>query len=351
MEFLRNAWYMAAWSTDLTPGTLIARTLLDEPLVLFRTEDGDAAALFDRCPHRFAPLSRGQLKGNVIECGYHGLCFDRNGACAHNPHNPGGIPPRAQVQSYTVLERQGIIWIWMGAPEKADASLAPDFPWLDDETHWHTVRGYLLTPVNYLLSIDNLMDLTHPEFLHAGSLGSPALRTAHYEVKQPGPREVHSNRWFDEGPLPPALERSFPTDGRPVTHWVDMCWYAPTTLWLDVGATFPGRPRAEGHQTYAGHFLTPETAHTTHYFFSMTRTAALARTENDDAEVVEFLRRIFVEEDSAMLAAVQQRMRGQDLWSLKPAALPGDAGAVRVRHALKKLIADECENPSDANRV
>jgi vanillate O-demethylase monooxygenase subunit len=341
MEYLRNAWYVAAWSEELTAGKLIARTFLDEPLVLFRTNDGAPAALFDRCPHRFAPLSRGRHKGTEIECGYHGLRFDRSGACSLNPYNPGHSPPRARVQSYPVLERQGIVWIWMGDPDKVDTSLAPDFPILGDATRWHTIRGYVHTPANYQLSIDNLLDLTHPEFLHDSSLGSPAHKTASYEVKQPGPREVHSNRWYDEGPIPPVMEYSFPTGGRPVMHWAEMAWYAPSALWLDVGVTFPGHPRAEGLQTYAGHLVTPETARTTHYFFSFTRTAALARAENNDAQLLEMLRRIFTEEDSAMLAAVQERMGGQDLWALKPAALPGDAGAVRVRQALEKLIAEE----------
>jgi phenylpropionate dioxygenase-like ring-hydroxylating dioxygenase large terminal subunit len=107
MEYLRNAWYVAAWSEELAAGKLIARTFLDEPVVLFRTNDGAAAALFDRCPHRFAPLSRGRHKGSEIECGYHGLRFDRSGACSLNPYNPGHTPPRARVQSYPVLERQG----------------------------------------------------------------------------------------------------------------------------------------------------------------------------------------------------------------------------------------------------
>src|SRR5262245_50628355 len=128
MEFLRNAWYVAAWSDELTRDRLLARTLLEEPVVLFRTATGQPAALFDRCPHRFAPLSRGRLKGDVIECGYHGLCFDRNGTCAHNPHNPGHVPPRAHVRSYALVERQGIVWIWMGEPERADPALVPDFP-------------------------------------------------------------------------------------------------------------------------------------------------------------------------------------------------------------------------------
>jgi len=339
--FLRNAWYVGAWSNELVGDGLLPRTLLDDPIVFFRTQTGTAAALFDRCPHRFAPLSRGRLKGEAIECGYHGLRFDRTGACALNPYNPGHVPPRAHVRAYPLHEQQGIVWIWMGEAGRADPSLIPDFPQLAEESGWHTVRGYLTTPANYQLAIDNLMDLTHPEFLHDASLGSPAHKSAHYEVEQRGARLIRSNRWYDAGPLPPVMELSFPTNGRPVTHWADMYWHAASSLWLDVGATFPGRPRAEGLQTYAGHFLAPETARTTHYFFSFTRTAALARAQNNDAELVELLRGIFSREDSAMLSAVQDRMGGHDLWALKPAALPGDAGAVRVRQALEKLIAEE----------
>jgi len=127
MEFLRNAWYVAAWSEELSERALLARTLLEEPVVLFRTRDGTPAALFDRCPHRFAPLSRGKLRDDSIQCGYHGLCFDRTGACSHNPYNPGHAPPRARVRGYPLLERQGIVWIWMGDPDRVDTSLAPDF--------------------------------------------------------------------------------------------------------------------------------------------------------------------------------------------------------------------------------
>jgi phenylpropionate dioxygenase-like ring-hydroxylating dioxygenase large terminal subunit len=337
VNYLRNAWYAAAWSAELTAGTLLARTFLEQPVVLFRDAAGRAAALFDRCPHRFAPLSRGRLRGDTVECGYHGLCFDRSGHCVHNPYPPGQIPPRAQVRSYELLERQGIVWIWMGEAAGADVALAPDYALIDDTQHWHTARGYLTTPANYLLGVDNLLDLTHAEYLHDGSLGSPALKTAHYEVKQEGPRVVHSNRWFDEGPIPPGLGLRFPTGGRMVSHWVNMRWDAPSSLWLYNGATFPGEPRESGLQAYTAHLLTPETATSTHYFFSISLDAAKNNGGND-AEIIERLRRIFAEEDSTMLAAIQSRMGGEDLWSLKPASLPGDAGATRVRQALEKLI-------------
>ena len=252
----------------------------------------------------------------------------------------GRIPPNAKVRSYPVFERQGLAWIWMGDAAAADTGLVPDYPVIDDVAQWHTLRGYLLTPANYLLGIDNLMDLTHPEFLHDGSLGSPALKTAHYEVTQHGPRVVDSNRWFDSGPIPPALGLRFPTDGRPVEHWVNMRWEAPSSLWLHNGATFPGRPRDEGLNAYTAHLLTPETARTTHYFFTFTIRRRPGVEANDDASRNRLLA-IFGGEDSPMLSAIQQRMGDADLWDLKPASLPGDAGAVRVRQALGKLIAEQ----------
>jgi vanillate O-demethylase monooxygenase subunit len=59
--YLRNAWYVAAWSDDLADGQLLGRTIMKEPVVLYRKADGNVAALQDRCPHRFAPLHMGKI--------------------------------------------------------------------------------------------------------------------------------------------------------------------------------------------------------------------------------------------------------------------------------------------------
>jgi nitrite reductase/ring-hydroxylating ferredoxin subunit len=98
--YLRNAWYVAAWSDDLADGQLLARTILKEPIVLYRKSDGNVAALEDRCPHRFAPLHMGKIvEGDRVQCPYHGLEFDPTGACVLNPHGTKNIPPRARVRS------------------------------------------------------------------------------------------------------------------------------------------------------------------------------------------------------------------------------------------------------------
>ena len=66
--YLHNAWYVAAWADELAGGKIIGRTFLNEPVVIYREGNGKLVALDDRCPHRFAPLSMGQvLDGNRIQ--------------------------------------------------------------------------------------------------------------------------------------------------------------------------------------------------------------------------------------------------------------------------------------------
>ena len=124
MTYLRNTWYVAAWASELGANQLLARTVLDEPLVFFRDVDGKPVALIDRCPHRFAPLSQGKILGNSVQCPYHGLQFGVDGRCTHNPHGP--IPAAAKLKTYPLLERFGAIWIWMGDATKADESALAD---------------------------------------------------------------------------------------------------------------------------------------------------------------------------------------------------------------------------------
>ena len=88
MTFIRNQWYTAATFTEVGAKPL-ARTICDEPLAIFRGQDGTVAVLTDRCPHRKAPLSAGEVVGNDIQCGYHGIRFAADGACTHVP---GDVP-------------------------------------------------------------------------------------------------------------------------------------------------------------------------------------------------------------------------------------------------------------------
>lgn len=337
MPYLRNAWYAAIWS-EMLGRVPIARRMLDEPIVFYRTEAGRAVAMVNSCPHRFAPLDRGEVVGDEIQCGYHGLRFGADGRCTFSPQTPDA-PPNARIRTYPIVERDTIVWIWMGEGD-CNPELIPAHPLLNDSPERRTVRGYYRSAGHYQLVIDNLMDLTHPEFLHAGSLGSPDLNSANYQVKRTGPRSVRSNRWFTHGSAPPAFERAFPTGGRAVEHWVDMLWTAPANLALTVGITLSDTPRSAGQESQSLHLLSPETETHTHYLFSSTRTHLLD-SEEQDRRQLELIRRAFETEDSPMLAAVQENMGTSDPWSLRPLVLPGDKGALLTRRLLDKWIREE----------
>lgn len=341
MTYLHHAWYVAAFADELAPGQLLARTLLDEPLVFFRQPDGRVAALQDRCPHRFAPLSAGTLcdGGAALQCPYHGLRFDGTGSCVHNPHGTGAIPKAARVAPWAVTERDGLLWLWGGDAAEADESLIPDLSAVARAPEHATIRGYLPTACDYRLLADNILDLTHADFLHAGSLGSGAITRAQAQVTDLGERGVRIT-WLSSGEqAPPAFDQHLREQGRPADQWTEVTWTAPCVMQLHVGATLQGESRERGVDTCNLHLATPETDCRTHYWYWSTRNFAIAAEANAAIrQVIEFA---FSQQDKPMLEAQQQRIADADFWSLKPVLLVGDAGALRARRKLDALIAAE----------
>lgn len=165
--FLKNHWYVAAESDEIG-STPLGRIILGEPVVLYRTADGAAVALEDRCCHRRAPLHKGTVVGDALQCGYHGFVFDAAGACIRVPGLVGPPPREAHVRSYPICERHRYLFIWMGDPARADPAIVPDL-------HTHGDPGWAATgermPVaaDYQLIVDNLVDLQHVAFVHLAS--------------------------------------------------------------------------------------------------------------------------------------------------------------------------------------
>src|SRR5574337_30486 len=94
--FLMNCWYVAAWDHELIDGKLLARTILDKPVVMYRGDSGRVAALDDRCIHRGTRLSHGRREGDDLRCMYPGLKFDASGKRIQIPGQEN-IPPRLGV--------------------------------------------------------------------------------------------------------------------------------------------------------------------------------------------------------------------------------------------------------------
>lgn len=345
MTFLRHAWYAAAWSDEIAPGGQLNRKILGEDLLLVRADEGSISALRNRCPHRFAPLHLGRRVGDVIECPYHGLRFNLDGTCVGNPHGDGAIPPRAVVRRYSVHEKNMLVWVWMGDAASADTSSIPDLIGLDPD-HFAINKGYMHVEANYELLADNIMDLGHIEFLHEGLLGSDAVRSADVEVIQDG-AIIRSNRLTHNEILPPALEALFETGGQPVDRWLDVTWYPASTMQLVVGVAPSGQAVRVGLETPGVHIMTPESDGTTHYFWSNGRDFRRDDTALHDA-LEHGLLYAFEHQDKPMILAQKAAMEGASFWELEPAILAGDAGAVRARRVLQKLIRDEHKAAIDA---
>lgn len=342
MTYLRNAWTVAAWAGELPAGTLLARTLLDEPLVLYRDAAGTPRALADRCPHRFAPLSMGRLcdGGASVQCPYHGLRFDGSGACVHNPHGDGRIPQAAKVKSYPLVERWSALWIWMGDAQRADPALIPAFPF-NDPGHWAVGTGAMVIDAPYELEIDNILDLSHIEFMHP-LFASDAVRRGKVECEQEGDTVWCKRFMPDDTHVPDFLRQAFQVEQGAIDRWLHVRWNAPATLALWAGGVASGQPMAHGIVSQQAHCFTPESRGRTHYFYSIAFPRALGpMAEEMAAQSVVALRAPFEHEDKPVVEAVGRRMGGADLFALKPVLLPGDAAAVRARRLLAALIEKE----------
>jgi len=347
--FLRNTWYVAAWSHEIAGETLLARTITRVPLLLWRDAAGQLIAFEDRCCHRAAPLSKGRREGERIRCMYHGLLFDKTGRCVEIP-SQDHIPAAARVRAFPVIERFNWVWVWMGDPEKADASWIPNTHTLDDPG-WRGVPGYLHYDANYLLITDNLLDFSHLSYVHEKTLGGSAKYAGIRPKVTRLERGVRVERWLiDEEPAP-FLQKLKTWPGN-VDRWNIYEVVMPGVLLMDSGSAATGTGAPEGKRVDAAEFfgcqaVTPETERTTHYFFQQSHGFAL-----DDSSVTENLtasvRAGFLEDKDIILA--QQR-----ILDLDPDApmlhMRMDTALASFRTLLQKAIADERSAAAVARRA
>ena len=337
-RYLGNAWYVAAWSSEVGR-SLLARTIIERPILLYRKQSGEAVAIGNMCPHRFAPLSKGKLIDDVVQCGYHGLRFGSTGECVLNPHHDGKLPPKMRVPSYAVVERHNMIWLWMGEDaQAADASKIPDFSCHTDPS-LAFVGGLIEMKANYELISDNLLDLAHAEFVHEGILSSEAITQSKLETTQNG-TTIYSNRWCPNGEPAPAWKMAFDDYDKPVDHFIYMRWDAPAHMLLDVGVCPVGGTRDEGVWVYGTDVITPKDEYNSYYFWAVTR-----GYKPGDPAADEFWRRsiklAFEGQDEPMIEAQQQMLGTRSLQEMRPMLFSVDAAAARARRILAELIAQD----------
>ena len=335
MSFIRNSWYMVAWSHDVADKP-VAITVLDDPLVVFRGGHGDVGILFDVCPHRAVPLSLGRVAGDYLVCPYHGIELDTAGICRKNPHVQGA-PERLKGRAYLVAEMYGMVWVWPGDAALADPALIPDYSWFDTPAEFTTKRGYTHIAGDYRLVIDNLMDLAHADYIHAGTVGQPGAAEVQQATVVRDEDGIAVNTIWPNLP-PSALHRQAWTKTEKVDKYLDMKWRPASNLFLDLGIMAPGEARETGIRTPGAHILTPETERTTHYFWATARDFDL-HNEALSARIFEIVGRAFSQEDKPIIEATQRNMErtGAGFTNFTK----GDAGSAMVRREIDRRIAQE----------
>lgn len=285
---------------------MLSRTILGQPVVLFRTAEQKIAVLLDQCPHKLAPLSMGDCKDGRIRCGYHGLEFDGSGVCTHAPGQKR-IPPNARVRVFPSIERYGLVFVWTGDPDNVCEDRIPVIDRFG-VPGWNAIAdGYQLHETNYLNIVENLMDPAHTTFVHKQTIANPLAEDVPVEVAMEDDYVV-AYRWIENTRPSPYDRKAKVVEFDAVDRGQYFYFYPPSVSRVDICITEAGKEKTEenldkGTRTLSYKFLTPETDRTTHLFWIHLRNYRLGDT-NFENVLRKNLEKTFWE-DNDMCAAVQ----------------------------------------------
>lgn len=336
---LKNGWYVAAWADELSADP-VERRIIGERIVLYRRGDGAPAALAGLCPHRRLPLAMGRVEGDLLSCGYHGLTFGPDGKCVRVPCQQN-VPEGADLRGYPLIERYGLVWIWMGDAAKADPQTIIEIPNWGDPA-WGYNRGAAMRyDCNYLLIADNLLDPSHVAWVHQTSFGDPSCEAVPLQARRDA-RGMTVSRWILDAPVAQFYRDLVPFDGNAdrLQHY-EMRYPANAIIkavFVPAGQGGVGSaPDPEASFLMDSYnFITPEDERTSRYYWFQLRNVRAG-----DAELSQQMSKGVLaafSEDLAVLNAVQQ---GIDEAGDYYISIASDAGALRFRHELAQLIAAE----------
>jgi phenylpropionate dioxygenase-like ring-hydroxylating dioxygenase large terminal subunit len=339
--FLKNCWYVAAWDYELIDGKLLGRTLLGEPVLLYRGESGEVTALSDRCPHRGALLSQGRREGDAVRCMYHGIKYDHTGKCVQIPGQEM-IPPKLRARKYPVVESGRVIWIWMGDPARADPALIQHFPALH-EPPWKGLPAYLHYEANYLLVVDNLSDFSHLAFVHTRTLGgSEEYAFASHASIEKFDRGYRMERWHMNCAAPPFHRKVIRDKDARLDRRNRISMLIPGIFYMETMFTPAGQGAEQGNVQNAREyrncqFMTPETERTTHFFWNY-----LNNFEGNDSTISRSLLDSLIEgflEDKAIIEQQQKTLDADPNFQML--AILADAPLAHFRRLMAQAIEAE----------
>lgn len=329
----RNAWYVVAFPHEVDR-TLLTRWVLNQPIVLYRKQDGTAVAVGGRCPHRHFPLGESRLVGDAIQCGYHGITFGADGRCTAVPSQTN-VPGVYRIPNYPLVERGLWLWIWPGDPALADESLLPDVADIGLAEPDQIARPFYSLSVKgrYQLLNDNLLDLTHLSYLHDGSIGTEENASTP-ETRTVEERCLRSRRTIASATPPQILQDQTGYDG-PIERLSGMDFHLPGFhAGIDesrVAAEGAPRDRELLVKTRVWHAVTPSLFDETLYFFAM---SATTEAQLDFAQ--EYLKPV-IQEDVFATEEIEKMVTR--LGSLPPELMiKTDALAVQGRRMMQAMI-------------
>ncbi len=334
-NYPHNCWWVAALS-DEVGRALLGRWLLDTPVLLYRKEDGTPIAVEDRCPHRGAPLSLGCLKGDEVQCGYHGFRFDESGANTWVPSMKAPLRT-ARVRSFPVVEHAPYLWIYLGDPGRIDSVPPPPrLDWLEDG-RFATVHGRMDIRANYMLLKENVLDLTHFGYVHAASFKisdwvDPPVFSSDADT-------TSYRQAFTRSPLPPVFAEPMGlAAGTPYDRDNYGSFVSPALQRAAVDLRDPETSEVTGRFRVA-HATTPIDGRSMHYFWVAGRDHGTAPAQ---MEALAAITRIGFAEDEAIIEAVQAAAERDPRGSAAPEiSVRMDTAGIQARRIVQRWMAKE----------
>ena len=227
---LKRFWYPVLPIAQLQDGPK-AFTLLDEPLVLWLDQEGKPAATQDRCCHRSAKLSIGQVIEGCIRCPYHGWEFDPQGACVRVPQHPDRpIPSGYKINAYPCQERYGYVWVCLEPPLQD----IPEFAEATDP-NYRLIPGFWETwQCSSLRLLENTLDIAHIPFVHNQTFGDERSPVPpDYDLIEETDTTVHV-RSLSPARNRPLMQKAMGVDEARVVRVRDLTWIMPFTAKLHL---------------------------------------------------------------------------------------------------------------------
>jgi phenylpropionate dioxygenase-like ring-hydroxylating dioxygenase large terminal subunit len=166
---IAHNWYIACLSIEVRPGEVLQRTVYEKVIAIFRTESGKVSALPDRCLHRLALLSQGEVRGERLACMYHGWEYSIDGAVERIPSEDPAQQDNKKhyTKAIPCIEQDGAVWIWMGPDQPIPAMPPWRFPFAQDPAweHYFMITDF---PNEITNLAENFMDVPHTVYVHKG---------------------------------------------------------------------------------------------------------------------------------------------------------------------------------------